>query len=323
MIMAGEPFLPIELEREIFEMSAIRHPEIAAVLLRVARRVLIWSVAPFSVNVPSLKVCCARIEPLLYRVMRVGKSRRRAAAFLEATKTKPPAFFADSVRALCFDNYCDWSVDEARNVVKLCRGVTNFASVGRFYTPAMLPVLASMRIQRLVVCLAELFGSFEAIDFTHALFSKITHLTIGDCFSGVKEHMYANLHTLPALTHLCLYKDASPTTSTLELLLRACVRLELLVVLREQSAIEQSLDSLIYVATRMAAKTPVRDVRVVVAMYAHCWVDWNAGAAGLPDLWTRAENAVAQRRGGDLDGMNPVCLVQGTDSDAHIWHVCG
>ncbi|KAJ7195761.1 hypothetical protein GGX14DRAFT_545819 [Mycena pura] len=80
MIMASEPFLPIEI-------SAIRHPEIAPVLLRVARRVLIW------------------IEPLLYRVMRVGKSRRRAAAFLEATKTKPPAFFADSVRVLCFDNY--------------------------------------------------------------------------------------------------------------------------------------------------------------------------------------------------------------------------
>ncbi|KAJ7229833.1 hypothetical protein GGX14DRAFT_507853 [Mycena pura] len=270
MIMASEPFLPIELEREIFEISAIRHPKIAPVLLRVARRVLIW------------------IEPLLYRVMRVNKFCRRAAAFLEATKKKPPSFFADSVRALCFDNWCDWSVDEARNVLKLCKGVTNFAANARFYTPAMLPVLATMRIQRLVVCLADLFGSFEAIDFTHPLFSKITHLTIGDCFSSVKEHIYAKLPTLPALTHLCLYSVASPTTCTPELLLTDCVRLELLVVLWGRSYIDS--------ATGMAANTPVRDVRLVVSVYSDYWADWNAGAAGLPDLWTRAENVVARRR---------------------------
>ncbi|KAJ7195759.1 hypothetical protein GGX14DRAFT_376659 [Mycena pura] len=293
--MAGEPFLPIELEREIFEISAIRHPEIAPVLLRVARRVFIW------------------IEPLLYRVMRVGKSRRRAAAFLKATKTKPPAFFAASVRALCFDNYCDWSVDEARNVLKLCRGVTNFAATDRFYTPAMLPVLATMRIQRLDVCLAALFGSFEATHFTHPLFSRITHLTMGERLSSVEEHIYANLRTLPALTHLCLHSVVSPTTCTLELLLTDCVRLELLVVLWEQLSIVS--------ATRMAANTPLRDVRLVVGVYSHCWVDWNTGAAGLPNLWTRAENVVAQRRGGELDGT--VCLVQGTGTEAHIWRVCG
>ncbi|KAJ7195760.1 hypothetical protein GGX14DRAFT_674293 [Mycena pura] len=166
-----------------------------------------------------------------------------------------------------------------------------------------------MRIQSLVVCLADLFGSFETTDFTHPLFSRITHLTIGERLSSVKEHIYANLRTLPALqvTHLCLHRVVSPTTSTLELLLPDCVRLELLVVLWEQSSIDS--------ATRMAANTPVLDVRLIVGVYSHCWVDWNTGAAGLP------ENVVAQRRGGDLDGT--VCLVQGTGTDAHIWRVCG
>ncbi|KAJ7200311.1 hypothetical protein GGX14DRAFT_466614 [Mycena pura] len=298
MIMASEPFLPIELEREIFEISAILHPEIAPVLLRVARRVLIW------------------IEPLLYRVMRVGLSRRRAAAFLEATKTKPPTFFADSVHALCFDSYCAWSVDEAKNVLKLCKGVTNFGANNRFYTLAMLPVLATMRIQRLVVCLADLFGSFEATDVTHPLFSRITHLTIRDLY--VKEQICANLPTLPALTHLCLYEDALPTTC-IQMLLTYCVRLELLVVLWEQSYID------CLGATGMAAKLARRDVRLVVGVPSYCWVDWDAGAAGLPNMWTRAEIIVAQRRarGSDLDGMNPVCLVQGMGTDAHIWRVCG
>jgi hypothetical protein len=37
-----EPLLPVELEREIFEMTAQMYPHEIPILLRVARRFLIW-----------------------------------------------------------------------------------------------------------------------------------------------------------------------------------------------------------------------------------------------------------------------------------------
>jgi hypothetical protein len=36
------PFLPADLEREIFELAALIHPSTIPGLLRVAHRVLVW-----------------------------------------------------------------------------------------------------------------------------------------------------------------------------------------------------------------------------------------------------------------------------------------
>ncbi|KAJ7048236.1 hypothetical protein C8F01DRAFT_1193550 [Mycena amicta] len=73
-----EPRLPPELEREIFQTTALLHS--APPLLRVARRVLIW------------------VEPLLYRVLIIGGSI--GIAQLNAASSKPPAFLARAVRCL-------------------------------------------------------------------------------------------------------------------------------------------------------------------------------------------------------------------------------
>jgi hypothetical protein len=44
LVLADSPAFPLELEREIFETTALLHPTEIPTLLRVARRVLIWSV---------------------------------------------------------------------------------------------------------------------------------------------------------------------------------------------------------------------------------------------------------------------------------------
>jgi hypothetical protein len=44
MALAVEPFLPVELEREIFETAAMRHPKLIPTLLRVCHRVHVWYV---------------------------------------------------------------------------------------------------------------------------------------------------------------------------------------------------------------------------------------------------------------------------------------
>ena len=43
--VTGPPKIPPELERQIFEMCALENPEICTVLVLVARRVHVWSVA--------------------------------------------------------------------------------------------------------------------------------------------------------------------------------------------------------------------------------------------------------------------------------------
>ncbi|KAJ7444647.1 hypothetical protein B0H11DRAFT_2249922 [Mycena galericulata] len=79
---ANPPFLPPELEREIFELSAHLHPESAPKLLLVAHRVLTW------------------IEPLIYRVISI---QGNCAPVLRMLRSKPTQFFGDNVHCLLGD----------------------------------------------------------------------------------------------------------------------------------------------------------------------------------------------------------------------------
>ncbi|KAJ7206302.1 hypothetical protein GGX14DRAFT_643310 [Mycena pura] len=263
--------LPLELEREIFEISAVRHPKMAPVLVRVARRVLVW------------------IEPFLYSAILVNDSRW-ASTFLKAIEIKGPAF-ADAVRHLCFHPSATLSTKNATNILKLCKGVTNFAPVGRFSNPTLLPVLATMHIQRLVVRLGNLFGGFHAIDLAHPLFMTITHLDINDALDSddaIARDVCPALPALPALTHLCLGTMASSPTlwTTLDMLLADCARLELLGVLWPRNCSTFSI--------------PLRDMRLVMGMDRSVSADWAAGATGLPNFWTEAESFVARKRNGEI-----------------------
>ncbi|KAJ7213615.1 hypothetical protein GGX14DRAFT_619235 [Mycena pura] len=296
--MASEPSLPPELEREIFEISAVRHPRMAPVLVRVARRVLVWSVVLRSMTMLIPMSSDVRIEPFLYRAILVNNSRR-ASTFLKAIKIKGPAF-ADAVRHLRFDPHASaiLLVDDAANVLKLCKGVTNFATLGRFTNPTLLPVLATMHIQRLVVRLSDLFGGRHAIDLAHPLFMTITHLDILEPLldSDVALDICPALPALPALTHLCLGTMTSSTTlwTTLDMLLADCARLQLLAVLWPKHTASSDV---------MLASTPLRDVRLVMGLDRNISVDWAAGATGLPNFWTEAESFVARKRSGEISGM--------------------
>lgn len=42
--VTGPPKLPLDLERQIFEMCALESPEVCTTLVLVARRVHVWSV---------------------------------------------------------------------------------------------------------------------------------------------------------------------------------------------------------------------------------------------------------------------------------------
>ncbi|KAJ7458773.1 hypothetical protein B0H11DRAFT_2199360 [Mycena galericulata] len=156
---ARDPSFPVDLEREIFESAALMHPSEIPTLLRVARRVLIW------------------IEPFLYKTIRASTHS------VIAIKAKPAPFLHNTVRHLMLD-YTDkpWSQEEARDVLKLCTGVIDFAVDSYFMRPSLLPILADMHIERLSASLEELFGDVPSIDLHHQLFTFVTHLDIFDVF---------------------------------------------------------------------------------------------------------------------------------------------
>ncbi|KAJ7883856.1 hypothetical protein B0H14DRAFT_3746103 [Mycena olivaceomarginata] len=256
--MVSEPAFPVELEREIFETTALMHPTAIPGLLRLARRVLIW------------------IEPFLYRVVWAG----RHAGIIEAIKAKPPSFFHNAVRHLFLDGSDEWSMEEARQLLKLCKGAVTFAVVGRFSNPTLLPILAEMQIQRMSVVLAPLFGGRQFIDLRNQSFASITHLAIFDLSETVETKISPLIPTLPALTHFSLYSDLE--TPVIQKLLVECPRLQVLLILWPYSYK--------VAAAKWAKNSPVRDARFVVALFTEYWDDWENGARGRPHMWSEADS---------------------------------
>ncbi|KAJ7241540.1 hypothetical protein C8J57DRAFT_1560675 [Mycena rebaudengoi] len=187
------PSLPLDLEREIFEIAANRHPQTIPALLLVAQRVLKW------------------IEPLLYRTL-VFRPESPAAFWPE------PAKLAKYVQ-----NMFIWAtprhVDFALRVLSSCSGIRKLMLFQPHRT--ILPALEKMQLRQLtVVDLQGLFG-ITAIDPGRPLFRALTHLHLLD------RPNQLNFAELPALTHLCLpnYPGLDSILSTLA----NCSRLRVLV----------------------------------------------------------------------------------------------
>ncbi|KAJ7723174.1 hypothetical protein B0H16DRAFT_343780 [Mycena metata] len=276
--MTTVALLPPELEREIFEETALMHKAAIPNLLLVARRVLVW------------------IEPLLYRVVCVGRPPLKSAPAI-LTSAKPPVFFHNAVQylALLGPGTSTSKKDDLR-VLELCRGVVSFGAYNKNVSGAVLATLAHMDLRRLSLCVSLLFDR-RAVDFTHPIFRSLTHLDMFDSVEDGVMELLPFIPTLPALTHLTL--DSSiPRDDALEVLARS-PRLQLLLVLW--------LDEELHLPARVPH---VYDVRFVTGVHGRYWETWEAGARGLPDLWSLGADFVARKRRGEIEGIfSPIYLL--------------
>ncbi|KAJ7865394.1 hypothetical protein B0H13DRAFT_2562180 [Mycena leptocephala] len=268
------PAFPPEMEREIFETSALMHRRGIPSLLRVARRVLIWSSLCFQNSLWQL-ILNFRIEPLLYRVIRVTKDNEEA--IFNAIRSKPADFLLNTVRHL----YLNRANDVSRRILEVCTGVVNLALDGR--DPSLLPILANMRLRRLSTFIHGLYDG--PVDLKHPLFTSITHLDLFDTQSVGLDEILVQISTLPALTHLALDYEAS--RDVVETLLVECPNLELLLLLWAWNDKQY-----------LSAQIPhVHDVRFVIGQYVDdYWEDWEAGAWGQPYFWSLGDDFVARKR---------------------------
>ncbi|KAJ7059521.1 hypothetical protein C8F01DRAFT_1144892 [Mycena amicta] len=262
-MVAEDPQLPLELEREIFETTARLHPDMRYPLLFVARRVLIW------------------IEPTLYRTL-VFPDHRLSTLLA----VKPPEFFAKTTRHVSIGFP---ATEDAVGILKLCPAVTHLAigSVGTDNDDKALPA-AFLELQQLR-CLSfhpndVLLAPAESA--TLPVFSSLTHLELLRNDNSVDD-MESFCVALPALTHLALNEDyEDPRWPLAERLLQRCQQLLLLVLL---SGDEDEADEL-------ADRVPehLADARVVVTWYK----DWDEGVLDCYTYWDVAGDFAARKRQG-------------------------
>ncbi|KAJ7458609.1 hypothetical protein FB451DRAFT_1273588 [Mycena latifolia] len=171
--------LPLDFERAIFESCALSRPVTIPNLMLVAWRVKDW------------------LEPLLYRVICVSDSLPRDGfphftldILQSAINRKPASFFHHAVRHLYLEDPCDAA--QLCTILAACTGVTDlFAEVPGAASAA--PAFGALPLRHL----AAIIGG---LDFTHALFRHITHLTMLEL--GGPAAGWEGLADLPHLTHV-------------------------------------------------------------------------------------------------------------------------
>ncbi|KAJ7127249.1 hypothetical protein C8R43DRAFT_699744 [Mycena crocata] len=272
------PVFPPELERVIFEITAQDRPLSIPALMLVGKRVKFW------------------LEPLLYRTIVLadpatvceGYIAAKWQAFTAVIQSKPPPFFRDSVRHLLLSSSVP--PEAAALILVACSGVEDLSIQTRFTIPNLLTFISSLP-KRLYCNLTEIFPSPWEMDFTHRLFSQITHIAITEYVEDELD-IWRGLALIPHLSHLSftwtLYLPLFPV------LLHTCKSLKVLVVVDEDlgGSIEDSVADL------------AEDPRFI-SMPAHidCIQDWQNGVHTGVDDWSMAEDFIAKRRSGEIDRL--------------------
>ncbi|KAJ7766723.1 hypothetical protein B0H16DRAFT_371588 [Mycena metata] len=266
--MDAGPALPLDLEREIFETTALLHISTIPALLRVSHRVFAW------------------IEPLLYRALRID-SPTTAKAIERVMHERPPIFFSDNVRHFYFSQRCLWTCQKVSALVRLCPYLVSLFFEGTWPESALLPVLDGiLHLRSWRGSLRNLFGG-AAIDLSLPFFRTITHLDV--TLHGISTDTVLSLHKMPALSHLCLHNTVA--VDLLSGLLEQCPRLRILLILCHPAYAEFA-DPVNSEITDMRCVVVVRGFRI------HDWHGWLAEDGH--DFWAGAEAFVARKRRGEI-----------------------
>ncbi|KAJ7617077.1 hypothetical protein FB45DRAFT_222350 [Roridomyces roridus] len=263
-----QPRLPLDVERETFEWTAIAYPRSIPALLRVARRVRVW------------------VEPYLYRAVKVAPHPPYTIIEQDIVHPTPNSkslnFYRQAVRHL-------YILDApAAEVLRVCTHIQTIASFG--LVAELIPVLACMKdLCQLSLSLRELFdGTVPSCLPMHShCFRTITHLDLHDVIDDDDSNILQLLPTLPVLTHLCLCDQVPPVRK----LLAECKHLRILVNPWDESSAEQ--------AQELAKEPRTQDDRFVVTVYEDINGEWEANVRGWT-VWAAADDFVERKRRGEI-----------------------
>ncbi|KAJ6562457.1 hypothetical protein B0H19DRAFT_1144600 [Mycena capillaripes] len=278
--MSG-PILPVELERKVFELAARSHPKSIPAFLLVAHRIKIW------------------LEPILYSVVVFHDPLPENGCF-------EPTRFASAIQSQTISAYVKhlfipsdlgkFPALDLELVLASCSAVEDLVLMDFPVASDLLPFVAAMPLRRLTTTLADLFFT-AGIDFTHSLFTHITHLELGEHINSQWDE-WKGLALIPHLTHLAFLFDRS--LSLFHGALAACPVLQVLVLL--------DMHFISMPDTGMGLESLADDTRFVSLRIPPRAQDWQIGARGGDDFWGRAEKFIAKRVSGEIDRRNFVLL---------------
>ncbi|KAJ7182943.1 hypothetical protein C8R43DRAFT_1145501 [Mycena crocata] len=208
------PFLPLEMEREIFKTAAERltfiqlYPETIVRLLLVSRRVHKW---------------IARIKYKTVASSLVHALRKEISSHL-----KPSSFFRECVRNLYpGPQLADLNRDISSEIVLTCSGIQSLVIMVLVDSSSLiaLEALIPRRLALHITCIFEHKDS----GLVHSLFASVTHLDLLDTLRTLndREFLWSKLAVLPCLTHLSVFKLDDVTVAIT--VLPQCRKLQLLV----------------------------------------------------------------------------------------------
>ncbi|KAK7058033.1 hypothetical protein R3P38DRAFT_2844068 [Favolaschia claudopus] len=270
-----DPVFPPELEREIFEIAAWGDRSLIPLLLRVCRRVHQW------------------IEPLLYRVLRIANSNSDSDALrLLAFHSKPANFLRHVFMHMDSNSPLK---NKIADLLSRCNNIISLFWDGLL--PAeILPILDTMKIQKMNIWVSEDVTEWAKLTLHRPMLHSVTHLELYSYASEIGsiawEEGWANLASLPALTHLCLTDDLSDIL--LDSILEHCSNLDVVITAFWDPVFVTN-------AELFAKKLTTNDRRVVVIRVSDFRGDWESGALGGDDFWTRSERFVAKKVKGEIE----------------------
>ncbi|KAJ7263435.1 hypothetical protein C8J57DRAFT_1629477 [Mycena rebaudengoi] len=221
-----------------------------------------------------------RLQPIVYRVLvyDVGGSLHRMPPIPDELLPERAVLLRKHARHLLIHTSQD-----AHKILAVCTAVQSFTSYNPMDPSMFIPYLDRIRSLLLGLYTEDLFDSLP--DFSHSLFSSVTHLELmDDDISRYNDECWKSLASLPCLTHLAFNYYSSVPTRSLHMLLEECKSLQVLILIVEYDNFFDDIDNPV-------SAYPTRDVRFVVAAYGDDYLeDWIRGAWGQADVWVRADN---------------------------------
>ncbi|KAJ7136388.1 hypothetical protein C8R43DRAFT_1132537 [Mycena crocata] len=281
---------PLDLEREIFELSARSRPSTIPTLMLVAWRVKTW------------------VEPLLYGTIllptRPNDSDTKVGgipihdweAVIDLIQTRPE-FLAQSVRGLLLCHRQGVKHQESIELIlRACSNVENLW-IGSAILAHLLPVLERLPLTHLYCYISDIFGSQQDAHFTHPLFAQITHLELFDTSDYPEDdtflpEVWSHIVLIPNLTHLA-FNDVIFLPLCLTVL-QSCHSMCVVVVLLP-GGLENEDDDLVSELTK--------DPRFITMACIFYVKDWQMGRHSGVDYWARAEDLVAKRKCGEINPL--------------------
>ncbi|KAJ7161897.1 hypothetical protein C8R43DRAFT_316112 [Mycena crocata] len=276
--------LPPELERHVFEATARSRPVIIPKLMLVAWRVKEW------------------VEPFLYHTIAITSIRGMECYPCFSTEVilhKPAPFLRKHVRNLFVND--EFDEETLKALLPICTGIENlwtccdWEKLIALDREQLISLVAGISLKHLYADVGQIL---RYIPPTHPFFSQITHLEViglpAQPQSPTDMGVSAGLSLIPRLTHLS-FNDLEFVPICLPLL-RSCNSLSVLIAL-DLAEHPQTTE-------RIDAVGLSEDLRFVVM---NCWYfrkDWQMGRHAGVAYWTRAEDFIAQRRSGTIDGAS-------------------